>query len=256
MPPTIKNDIRSNIFPEKLAFIGGNAYTKSMSRITRVVVPGLPHHITQRGVRSINIFECDKDRYFYLRMLSEYAKKHKLDIKCWCLMCNHIHLIAVPDSEETMSQAIGSAHWAYANSFNERKGVKGRLFQGRYYSTPMSTVHYNAAVRYILRNPVRAGIVRNAWNYEWSSTRFHMGLIEHDPLVRKPDILELHSSWREYLIADPVEMNLIRRRTKNGIPCGEADFVREIERLTNRKFRKNDVNEVSDNKIYIDSYSN
>ena len=227
-----------------------------MARITRVVVPGLPHHVTQRGVRSIDIFECDKDRYFYIRMLSEYAKKYKLEIKCWCLMSNHVHLIAVPESEESLSHAIGSAHWAYSNSFNEQKGVKGRLFQGRFYSTPMSSVHYYAAIRYILRNPVRAGIVRNAWNYGWSSTKFHMGLIDHDPLVRKPDILDSFTSWREYLTTDPAEMDLIRRRTKNGIPCGEADFVREIERLTNRKFRVKCVNEILEDKSYIESKTN
>ena len=184
-------------------------------------------------------------------MLSEYTTKYKLEIKCWCLMSNHVHLIAVPESEESLSQAIGSAHWAYANNFNERKGVKGRLFQGRFYSTPMSSVHYYAAVRYILRNPVRSGIVRKAWDYRWSSTKFHMGLIEHDPLVREPVILDSFTNWREYLTYDPVEMDLIRRRTKNGIPCGEAEFVRTIERQTNRKFRINSVNEIQVNKSHI-----
>ncbi len=214
-----------------------------MSRIIRVVVPGLPHHVTQRGVRSIDIFENDRDRRFYLRMLSESATKHKLDIKCWCLMSNHVHLIVVPENDESLSQTIGSAHWAYAINFNERKGVKGRLFQGRFYSTPMSYVHYYAAVRYILRNPVRSGIVMNAWDYEWSSTRFHMRLIDNDPLVSEPDIINSFLSWREYLATDPGEMDLIRKRTKSGNPCGEADFIRKIEGLTNRKFQIRSVNQ-------------
>jgi len=72
-----------------------------MGRIARVVLPGIPHHVTQRGVRSMSIFSSDNDRLDYLHLLAKQGQKHGLTFLAWCLMRNHVHLIAAP--EETHS---------------------------------------------------------------------------------------------------------------------------------------------------------
>ncbi len=209
-----------------------------MGRKDRIVLTGIPHHVTQRGVRSMDIFESEIDINFYIKLLSEYSEKHDLEILSWCLMTNHVHLIVVPGSEESLSKAIGEAHKYYSCSFNKRHGVKGALFQSRFYSTPMSLQHYHAAVRYVLCNPVRAGIVQDPFEYQWSSAAFHAGIKKYDPLVSDPNILDSVEDWTEYLSEDSSDIELIRKNTKTGRPCGDKDFIAAAERITGRSIHK------------------
>jgi len=102
-----------------------------MSRVARVVVPGFPHHITQRGNRRADIFETDGDRKAYLRFLKQYADKRGLDIWAYCLMTNHIHLVAVPKTEAALGFAMRDTHTVYAMYFNSRTQLSGHVWQGR-----------------------------------------------------------------------------------------------------------------------------
>ncbi len=208
-----------------------------MPRIARVVVPGIPHHITQRGVRSMEVFFSDEDRLHYLHMLAEQARLHHVRFLAYCLMPNHVHLVAVPSDEPSLARVIGETHRRYTRLVNSRQGVRGYLFQGRFFSCPLDEVYLFTAVRYVERNPVRAGIVKRAWDYAWSSARFHVGLLGTDELVQDRDLLDRVSDWKAFLeigvSAD--EQRFLQEKTRTGRPCGDEAFVKQAERLTGRE---------------------
>ena len=208
-----------------------------MARIARVVLPGIPHHITQRGVRSMRIFRSKKDRNDYLWFLSEQGERLGVSFIAYCLMSNHVHLIAVPEEAESLARGIGEAHRLYTRAVNFRQDVRGYLFQGRFYSCPLDMRHLVAAIRYVERNPVRAKLVERAWEYPWSSAAFRVGLRAGDPLVKEADPCELHLNWRELLESDPTEAGLLREKLRTGRPCGDADFVEKAEELTGRRLK-------------------
>ena len=205
-----------------------------MARLSRVVLPGYPHHITQRGVRSMRIFRSKKDREEYLWLLSEQGKLFGVSFVAYCLMSNHVHLIAIPEEAESLARGIGEAHRLYTRAVNFRQDVRGYLLQGRFYSCPLDTRHLVAAIRYVERNPVRAKLVEHAWEYSWSSAAFRVGLRTKDPLVKEPDPFDLDLNWRTLLQSDPKEMNLLEEKLRTGRPCGDADFVEKAEELTGR----------------------
>ena len=212
-----------------------------MGRIARVVLPGQPHHVTQRGVRSMDIFRDDADRDLYLRLLLREAAAHGLTFLGWCLMSNHVHLIVVPHDEASLARGIGEAHRRYTWRVNRRDDVRGYLFQGRFHSCPMDEAHFLAALRYIERNPVRAGLVPNAWDWPWSSARFHVGLRRRDALVAERDPYDLMGAtrdWRGLLRIEPEEAAFLSERTRTGRPCGGEAFVRRAERLTDRDLHR------------------
>ena len=140
-----------------------------MSRIARVVVTGEPHHLIQRGNRRAAVFHSDNERHTYLRLIQEYAALHRLTLWAYCLMTNHIHLIAVPHSEQSIARTLRGLHTVYAMQYNTRYHSTGHLWQGRYKSCPLDEQHTWAAVRFVERNPVRADIVARAEDYPWSS---------------------------------------------------------------------------------------
>lgn len=151
------------------------AYPVRMSRVARIVVPGFAHHVTQRGNRRADVFETDEDRHAYLRFLTQYADKHGLSVWAYCLMTNHVHLVVVPEREDSLAKALRDAHTVYAMRFNTRTRLSGHVWQGRFYSCPMDETHLWTAVRYVERNPVRAGLVSRAEDYPWSSAPAHCG---------------------------------------------------------------------------------
>ncbi|MCK5863023.1 MAG: transposase, partial [Candidatus Hydrogenedentes bacterium] len=147
-----------------------------MSRVARIVVPGFAHHITQRGNREMDVFEKSDDHLVYLRFLKRYAEKYGLSIYAYCLMANHVHLVAVPGDERALGKALRDAHTVYAMHFNTRTAISGHVWQGRFSSCPLDEQHLWAAVRHVERNPVAAGIVERAEQYRWSSAAAHCGL--------------------------------------------------------------------------------
>jgi len=210
-----------------------------MARISRVVAPGYPHHITQRGVRSLDVFQSDNDRDAYLCFLSEETARYDVEILSWCLMTNHVHFVAVPHNDKSLARAFGEAHRRYTRMKNFAENVRGYLFQGRFGSCVLDEDHLMAAVRYIELNPVRAGIVRYAWEYPWSSARFHMGIIETDPLVKDQTLFGLVVDWQDFLfMEDIMSSDRLRLATRTGRPTGEEGFIDKIQNLTGRTLRK------------------
>jgi putative transposase len=210
-----------------------------MARISRVVAPGYPHHITQRGVRSLDVFQSDNDRDAYLCFLSEETARYDVEILSWCLMTNHVHFVAVPHNDKSLARAFGEAHRRYTRMKNFAENVRGYLFQGRFGSCVLDEYHLMAAVRYIELNPVRAGIVRYAWEYPWSSARFHMGIIETDPLVKDQTLFGLVVDWQDFLFMEDItSSDRLRLATRTGRPTGGEGFIDKIQNLTGRTLQK------------------
>ena len=128
-----------------------------MARLPRVVVVDVPHHVTQRGNNRQVIFSTDADRVTYLELLREYTQLYGLSLLGFCLMSNHVHLIALPQTPMALAHSLKQAHGRYASYWNARQRSTGHVWQGRFYSCPLDESHLWAALRYVELNPVRAG---------------------------------------------------------------------------------------------------
>ncbi|MFC2082520.1 transposase [Candidatus Bipolaricaulota bacterium] len=208
-----------------------------MARIARVVVPGIAHHVVQRGVRRMDVFFSAEDREEYIHQLHEQGERFGVRYLAWCLMTNHVHLIAIPESQSGLAQGIGEAHRRYTRYINFREGWRGYLFQGRFHSCPLDGSYLLAAIRYVLRNPVRAGIVIQPWDYEWSSARWLIGMSNSDPLAAASPALDDTTDWRAFLSMSEIEGDEIRKRTRTGRPLGSDRFLERLELLTGRLLR-------------------
>jgi putative transposase len=205
-----------------------------MSRLARMVVPGLPHHVTQRGNRREAIFFENGDQQIYCDLLAEQARKFSVEVWAYCLMPNHVHLILTPHEEDGMSRALGEAHRRYTNFINARGRWTGHLFQSRFASVAMDESHLRSAVSYVSLNPVRARLVSRAEGWAWSSVRAHLAG-EDDSLVSVRPVLDRWPTFRDLLL-EVYEEEFISLRQAEGIgrPLGTADFVIELERRLGR----------------------
>ena len=206
-----------------------------MARIARVVIPGLPHHITQRGNRRQQTFFNDEDYAACLELMAEWCREQGVQIWSYCLMPNHIHLIAVPSKEDGLRCAIGEAHRRYTRRINFREKWRGYLWQGRFASFVMDEPYLLAAARYVELNPLRAGLVSNPWDWPWSSARAHLAA-EDDQLVKVAPLLAMIGDWRAFLRSAMPEDELrdIRRHARTGRPLGDEAFLARLEDMVGR----------------------
>jgi len=154
-----------------------------MPRQARLEIPGVPLHITQRGVNRCAIFLDDDDRQHYLGLIALSAKKHALRIHAYVLMGNHVHLLVSSGQAGMVSRAMRQLGQNYVTAFNRRHRRTGTLWEGRFKSCLVDSERYLlTAYRYIELNPVRAAMVAAPEDYPWSSVHANLGL-RHDPLV-------------------------------------------------------------------------
>ena len=205
-----------------------------MARLARIVVPQLPHHVTQRGNRREAIFFADGDHEVYCALLAEQARRAEVAVWAYCLMPNHIHLILVPKRADALGNAVGEAHRRYTNFINARAGWTGHLFQRRFSSVVMDDSHLKAAVCYVSLNPVRAGLVARAEDWPWSSVRAHLAGRD-DSLVSVGPVLERIPDLSALLKDDCDEaFAVLRRAERTGRPAGAEEFVVGLERRLGR----------------------
>jgi putative transposase len=209
-----------------------------MPRLARAVVPGLPHHVTQRGNRRQKTFFQLDDYLLYMALMGEECGRFGVEILAYCLMPNHVHLIAVPSTEEALRRAVGEAHRRYTQKINQREGWRGYLWQGRFASFVMDERHTRAAARYIEMNPVRAGLVERAADYPWSSARAHL-LGCDDALATVAPLLQGIDDWRAFLesAAQADESDRIRAHETTGRPLGGEGFIDQVEKALGRILR-------------------
>ena len=209
-----------------------------MARLARVVVPGVAHHVTQRGNRRQQTFFEEGDYRAYLALLGEWCGRCGVEVWAYCLMPNHVHLIVVPESEDGLRRGLGEAHRRYTRRINFREGWRGHLWQGRFASFAMDEGYLLRAARYVELNPVRARLCRVPWRWRWSSAAAHVGGID-DGVVRVTPLRERVKDWREYLM-EPLEAKqeeVWRRHERTGRPLGEAAFLDRIEAVLGRPVR-------------------
>lgn len=142
-----------------------------MARLPRLVLPGIPHHVTQRGNRRERTFFEDGDYSLYLDLLSDASRRSGVEIWSYCLMPNHVHIIAVPSDEDGLRRTFRYVHRHYTGFINARMRTTGHLWQGRFSSVAMDEGHLVAALRYVALNPVRARLVAHATDWPWARTR-------------------------------------------------------------------------------------
>ena len=210
-----------------------------MPRIARVVAKGYPHHVTQRGNYRQPVFEEDNDYVQYLEWLKDYSEKYSLKIWAYCLMSNHVHFVCVPEHEDSLARTFNALHMRYSQYFNQKKRLRGHLWQGRFYSCILDEKHLYTAVRYVENNPVRAGIVRKPHRYKWSSARSHINR-EKDSVLSQDCYLEKEiEDWLEYLRkkGDEQIIGNIRKSSMTGRPCGDDRFMKKLERLFGKRLR-------------------
>ncbi|MCB1020414.1 MAG: transposase [Bryobacterales bacterium] len=203
------------------------------------MLEAVPYHITQRGNNRQDVFLLDEDRRFYIEALRAKARQHGLTILDWCLMTNHVHLVAIPRRPDSLAKAVGQAHWRHTIRFNRRYGRSGHLWQGRFYSCPLGPTHLVTALAYVDLNPVRAGLVGRPAQYPWSSAVAHVADAAADPLVddRAWSELGLGGDWAQRLEVEAagVRNAALRQATFSGLPFGDAGFIEEMERRLERR---------------------
>jgi len=206
-----------------------------MARLARVVVPGLPHHVTQRGNRRQQVFFDDADYRFYLELLAEHSQAAGVAVWAYCLMPNHVHLILVPGDTDGLRAALGETHRRYTRHINRRQDWRGYLWQGRFASFVMDQPYLLACARYVELNPVRAKLARSARAWKWSSARAHLAA-EDDAVVAVKPLLEMVPDWRAFLRAglDAETLEGIRSHARTGRPLGTRRFVNRLERQLGR----------------------
>jgi putative transposase len=209
--------------------------TARMPRLARAVVPGLPHHVIQRGNRRQQTFFRDDDYLLYCALMREWCDRYSVQIWAYCLMPNHVHLVAVPETRDGLRRALAGAHMRYTAEVNRREGWTGCLWQGRFSSFVMDDQYLLMAARYVERNPVRAGLVSHAQDYWWSSARAHL-LGRDDGLMTAAPLLARVADWSAFLgEGEPPEgAEQLRRHQRTGRPLGNDHFVDRIEQLLNR----------------------
>jgi putative transposase len=206
-----------------------------MARLARLVLPGLPHHITQRGNRRQQTFFNDGDYAAYVELMADWCREEGVEIWAYCLMPNHIHLIAVPGSEQGLRRAIGEAHRRYTRRINFREKWRGYLWQGRFASFIMDADYLLAAARYVELNPVRAGLVAKAEEWPRSSARAHLSGRD-DRLVKAAPLLAMVGDWKAFLNSAIREEDLrdLREHGRTGRPLGSATFLERLEAIVGR----------------------
>lgn len=207
-----------------------------MARLARVVLPGLAHHVTQRGNGRQRTFFLDDDYALYRDLLREHCARAGVAVWSWVLMPNHVHLVLVPADEDGLRRALAPLHRAYAGHVHLRLKRTGHFWQGRFGCVAMDDAHVQAAIVYGLMNPVRAGLVRRATGWRWSSVHALLGLAE-DFMTDVAAVRERLPDLAERLAAgeDREASARLRRAECVGRPLGDAAFMAAIERLTGRR---------------------
>jgi putative transposase len=198
----------------------------------RITAPELPHHVIQRGLQGRQTFLSDRDYASYLEILAECCRRHSVEIWTYCLMPDHVHLIAIPRKDGSLARCLRAAHGRYIRYFNRRTGSRGQFWQGRYASHLLDEQYLTACARYIEINPVKREYVDRPEDWPWSSARAHITGSD-DSLVRARPLLErVGSRWQDFLaeIRPVEETDLFYWHERTGRPLGSDDFLAMLEK--------------------------
>ena len=213
-----------------------------MPRNARCVIPGLAYHVTQRGTNRQRIFYTAADRRTYLGLIKENLEDCQVRLWAYCLMANHIHVVVVPQQEDSLAVLFRRVHGRYAQCLNTQRQRSGHLWQNRFYSCPLSAAHQPKVLAYVERNPLRAGLTQRPEQYRWSSARAHLSGQDTTGMLDWSIWNQLGGAaeWAELLASPEVllELRLLRQCTYDSRPFGVEAFICEIEERMQRKWRR------------------
>jgi putative transposase len=210
-----------------------------MARLARIVIPGIPHHVTQRGNGRQRTFFEDDDYALYRNLLCEHAAANGVAVWSWVLMPNHVHLILVPEETDSLRGCLSKVHRAYAGHVHARERRTGHFWQGRFGCAPIDEAHLIAAIPYGALNPVRARLVTHAVEWKWSSVHAHLDPAKGDGLTDTAPVLERVGDFAGLLRVGEDDMlsAVIRRAETIGRPLGDEAFMAHIEAVSGRDMR-------------------
>lgn len=211
-----------------------------MPRPPRLIHASLHYHVIARFNNRAFRFETDEDFRIYFSFLHLIQKKHRFLLFNYELMHSHVHLFLQPGPHISLSKTMQLIHWKYALDYNKRKNRQGHLWMDRYVSIPVeSDVYALALMRYMNRNPIRAGLVENAGEWTWSGYSFYGKGEENELLSAHPsylalseDKLQRRQEYRLFVEAILNENDTRDNRFSEGPYIGSAEFG---ERLLKKK---------------------
>lgn len=212
-----------------------------MPRRSRIIVPGIPLHIIQRGNNRQSCFFTDEDCQVYLDWLQEYGEKTGNTIHAYVLMTNHVHLLLTPKNRESAGNLMKNLGQRYVQYVNRTYNRTGTLWEGRFRSSVVDQQKYLfICQRYIEMNPVRAGLVINPGEYRWSSYRVN-GLGEKSTMLAPHELYqslgledsERQAAYREFFRheLESGELHKIRKATNGNFALGSKRFTRELSEM-------------------------
>lgn len=214
-------------------------FSSRMPRLPRFVLPGYPHHVTQRGNDRQRVFFDEQDYNLYRRMLFSHAAKHQVAILAYCLMPNHIHAVCVPTEKTALTRLFRGLQGDYSRYLNVRRERCGHLWQARFYSAVMDHNHTFRAMAYIEQNPVRAALTPKAEDWSWSSARIHLAGQDHDGNLdtRLWSQFYTPSQWNIALatsIDDEAWIRRFRDSSHRGYAIADEQFIAQFQAGANR----------------------
>jgi len=208
--------------------------------MARTSIPGIPHHVTQRGNGRAQTFFDDDDYRFYLDRLGEHCRAAEVGVWAWVLMPNHVHLVLVPSDGDGLRRALSRVHRAHAGRVHARLERSGHFWQGRFGCVAMDEAHLMSALRYVALNPVRAGLVARPQDWRWSSVHAQLGRVASDGVTDTAPVRERYPDFAALLAADEDAdgFTALRRAESIGRPLGDAGFLDHLEALTGRRLKR------------------
>ncbi len=200
-----------------------------MVRIARIVIPGLPHVVTQRGFDNQQAFFSPEDYGLYLSLASEAFELQKIDVLAWSLIFNRVSLLVVPSSEEGLARALGEVHRRYSREVNARLGKEGRLWHARFNSFAIEKDNVADTAKFIELVPLATGLVLSPEAYPWASSRARLGGVA-DPLGAPKSVGRIQN-WEKFL-AKPLAPAFIKKlgqHESTGRPMGSENFILGLE---------------------------
>jgi len=205
-------------------------------RRARLTYKGAYHHVMNRGIKGENIFGDKRAKAYFLSILDEKSEKQRIRIFGYCIMRNHYHIV-LQNSSGKLSEFMKQLNGQYGIYYRKRMGGKGYVFQGRFESTLIQDDRYmEMAILYVLLNPVRKGIVRDPWNYEWSSIRQYFARTKPS-FIDTELVEELFKEKRilKHLLVEWAGRDLPVKKTRAGYVLGEDSFIEKAIRKFDRR---------------------
>jgi putative transposase len=211
-------------------------------RRKHIIVPGVPHHVTQRVAHGELLLERDSAKAVLVSLLAEWAERQGVLVHAFAILNNHFHLSATPPDDGALARMLGSAAQGLSRWLNVSMGDSGPNWQSRFYASPMDPCHAIAAARYIERNPVAAGLVQRAERWHWSSAAFHSGQGSRPKLLTDSSPVpggHLPDEWAGLLaerVPSPVAKSLHGASSVNAL-LGSDSWIDDLESTTGRRLR-------------------